>query len=403
MATRRKAAPEWVADQQTMTLSNGMEVVRWTRGDEARLVPMGIHPDDQPLSDTPRMALVSQDEPEDEEESPLDRVASLLSFAGGDDRAYIAVYRMVKGKREWCTRYRPDEFEDGSFNLIRENFGPGEYELRLYATDPMTSKFVVRKSTRVQMAESQNKAAESALPNGLNQVLSTIAQGQQQMLDALVQMKQQPQKDPMEEMTKMLSMMTMMREAMGLNQSQPQSRSSIGEIVEAIKELRGAAAEVLPEKEEPADLMGMLPKVLDLVSQGQQAQQAQQALPMYQDPNDAMLAPVTLPPAFASQVAAQTVAPAQPQDADDMNPLTLLKLRGYLKTLVGYAERNAPTDEAARFVYDKLPDDLIDMMELDTWFDLLGAVAPEVKAHREYLTTVRNAALALFNEDENAG
>lgn len=198
-------------------------------------------------------------------------------------------------------------------------------------------------------------------------------------------------------------MMSMMREAMGLNQAQAQSRSSIGEIVDAIKELRGAAAEVLPEKEEGNDLMGMLPKVIDLVTQGQQAQQAQQALPVYQDPSDPMLAPVTLPPAFASQVAAQAAAPAQPQEPDDMNPITLLKLRGYLKTLVWCAERNAPTDEAARFVYDKLPDDLIDMMELDSWFDLLGAVAPEVKAHREYLTTVRNAALTLFNEDENAG
>lgn len=401
MATRRKAAPEWVAEE-SMTLSNGMEVVKWTKGDEARLIPVGLHPDDQPLNDAPRMALVQEASEDEDSETPLDRVTTLLSAANGDEKAYVAVYRMVKGNREWCRRYQPDEFEDGTFDMIREAFGPGEYELRLYATDPRTGKFVVRKAPRVTLAAGPDKpVTQSGLPDGLNHVLSTIAQGQQQMLDALVQMKQQPQKDPMEEMTKMLSMMTMMREAMGLNQAQAQSRSSIGEIVDAIKELRGAAAEVLPEKEEPSDLMGMLPKVLDLVSQGQQAQQAQQnnMLPMYEHSAEPVQS-VTLPPAFAAQAAAQ---PQNGQDGEDMNPITLLKLRGYLKTLVGYAERKAPTSEAAQFVYDKLPDDLIDMMELPTWFELLGAVAPEVKAHQDYLTEVRNQALALFNEDENAG
>ena len=85
-----------------------------------------------------------------------------------------------------------------------------------------------------------------------------------------------------------------------------------------------------------------------------------------------------------------------------MNPMTLLKLRGYLKTLVGYAEKKAPVSEAAQFVYEKLPDDLIEMMELPTWFELLGAVAPEVKSHQEYLTSVRNEALAMFNDDAEA-
>lgn len=409
MVTRRKTAPaEWVAED-SMTLSNGMEVVKWTRGDESRLVPVGMHPDDQPLSETPRMALVPPDgDDEDNEETPLDRVTTLLTAVNGDEKAYIAVYRIVKGNREWCRRYQPDEFEDGTFDMIRDAFGPGEYELRLYATDPRTNKFVVRKAPRVMLASGPESLvrASPAIPDGLNQVLSTIAAGQQQMLQALVDMKQAPQKDPMEEMTKMLSMMTMMREAMGLNQPQAQSRSSIGEIVEAIKELRGAAAEVLPEKEEPADLMGMLPKVLDLVSQGQQAQQQAPMQPMYQGDPGAVLSPVTLPPAFAAQAAQAAQAAHAPTDHqtdnDDMNPVRMLKLRAYLKTLIDHAERKTPTPEVARWVYEKLPDDLIDIMELPSWFEMLSMAAPDVKPHQEYLTTVRDEALRLFN-DETGG
>ena len=368
MATRRKTVPEWAQNE---------------------LVALEAAAAAQQAQET--------ETEESMEETPSDRVSTLLTLATGEDRAYIACYRLNKGVLEYCKRYAPTEFEDGSFDLIRDDFGPGEYELRLYGTHPKTNRWAVRARTRIQMAEIPKRAATEQVPNGLNQVLSTIAQGQQQMLDALVAMKQAPQKDPMEEMTKMLSMMTMMREAMGLNQAQPAStKSSIGEIVEAIKELRGAAAEVMPEKEESNDLMGMLPKVLDLVTaaQGQQAAPNGEMAPMHQAAIDPVLSPVTLPPAFAAQ--------ATKKESDDMNPLTLLKLRGYLKTLVSYAEKKAPTSEAAQFVYEKLPDDLIEMMELPTWFELLGAVAPEVKGHQEYLTTVRNEALAMFNDDAEA-
>jgi len=322
----------------------------------------------------------------------------MLRMAGDADRADLKVYRIKEGQLEYCASYKPEQFEEVNFELLRRRFGAGDYEIRLYSADPVTRRFGVRNRTRLKIADDRGVPEESAgIPNAMNQVLGAIADGQRQMLEALVQMKQTPAKDPMEEMTKMLSMMTMMREAMGLNQAQPAStKSSIGEIVEAIKELRGAAAEVMPEKEESNDLMGMLPKVLDLVTaaQGQQAAPNGEMAPMHQAAIDPVLSPVTLPPAFAAQ--------ATKKESDDMNPLTLLKLRGYLKTLVGYAEKKAPTSEAAQFVYEKLPDDLIEMMELPTWFELLGAVAPEVKAHQDYLTEVRNEALAMFNDDAEA-
>ena len=340
---------------------------------------------------------------EEQEETSSDRVATLLDLAAGDERAYVAVYRINKGVREYCRKYAPGEFEDGQFDMIRATFGSGEYELRLYGTHPENGKFVVRRLTRISMAEVKPGAELNALPNGMNQVMQTIAAGQQQMLDALVAMKQQPQKDPMEEMTKMLSMMTMMREAMGLNQQQPQQRSSIAEVVDAIKELRGAAAEVLPEKEEESGLMGMLPKVLDIVSQGQQAQQQAPQMPIQQPTTGAVLSPVTLPPGFAQ--AAPDQQPAQPQtdtdeDDDDMNPFHALKLRGYAKRLVEYAAATAPIEEAAQFVYDNLPDPLIDIMETDSWFAVFCAAYPAVKPYKDYLQKVRDVALEMFNEDE---
>jgi hypothetical protein len=237
----------------------------------------------------------------------------------------------------------------------------------------------------------------------MSQVLQTIAQGQQQMLEALVSIKQAPPKDSMEEMGKMLTMMAAMREAMGMNQPQGREKSSIGEIVSAIRELRGAADEISPQSDkEPDGLMAVLPKMLELVSRGQQSQQ--DALQAAQFP------PVQLPASFQSpdqqQQQQQPVQPEQTQaqtptqDEADMKVMTMIKLKSYLKTLVDMAVKSTPVDLAAQFVYEKIPDDLIEIMALDNWFDLLAAVAPDVKEHRDWLQKVRDQALSLFEDAE---
>jgi hypothetical protein len=221
-------------------------------------------------------------------------------------------------------------------------------------------------------------------------------------------MKQQPQKDPMEEMTKMLSMMTMMRQAMGFD-NQSRAGSSISEIVGAIRELRSAADEVAPQREEPETMMAMLPKVLDIVSAGMNKGQAQPQL----EP-EAEFHPVQLPPSFAQAQPQPQPQPqpqyqpnpepqlAQPTEENDMaNPLVIIKLKAYLKTLTDMAVALTPVDKAADFVYDKLPDDLIEIMLLDNWFELLSGFSPAVKPHEAWLRQVRDAAMAMFEiEDE---
>jgi len=348
--------------------------------------------------------------PEEIPETATDRVSAMLATASGLERSELKVYRLNQGSLEYCKGYKPDQFEDGNFDMLREQFGPGEYEMRLYGPHPVTKKFGVRNQVRIKFAH-QTEVRHSELPSGLAQVLGTIANGQAQMLDALVQMKQQPQKDPMEEMTKMLSMMTMMRQAMGID-NQPRAGSSIGEIVEAIRELRSAADEVAPQRDEPESMMSMLPKVLDIVSAGMGKGQAQA------QPEPEEIQPVQLPPTFYQQPQPQQsneqvpVPPAAPapqpiiedqqsQSEDEVNHLKyIFKLRAYLSALVDFAVKLAPAETAAQFVVDKLPDELIEIMELPNWFEQLAHVAPEVKKHEEYLRKVRDLALAMIDYDD---
>jgi hypothetical protein len=155
-------------------------------------------------------------------------------------------------------------------------------------------------------------------------------------------------------------------------------------------------------------MMAMLPKVLDIVSAGMNKGQAQP-----EQPQD--FQPVQLPPSFA-QAQAQPQPQPQPQyqpnpepqpepnptNEDDMaNPLVIIKLKAYLKTLTDMAVALTPVDKAADFVYDKLPDDLVEIMLLDNWFDLLAGFAPGVKPHEDWLRQVRDKAIAMFDvEDE---
>ena len=136
--------------------------------------------------------------------------------------------------------------------------------------------------------------------------------------------------------------------------------------------------------------MTMLPKVLDMVSKTQDSQLAAntQMQPMPQ---------VQLPSDFQQQ----QVQPTINQDEEDMKAMAFLKLNGYVKTLVDMAQKGETIENVARFVYDKIPDDLIDIMGLDNWFDLFKAVAPIVVPHEDWLKQVRNAAMKLFDEAES--
>jgi hypothetical protein len=393
MATRRKTLTTpatlpkglrdpWINTQES-ALINGVQVFKWENEEigEIKWVGLGLHPEDDEPTLTAQVNEYSE-QTNEVEETPADRVMTLLQSAKGEGRAELNVYRVVNGERQYCSKYKPEEFEEGTFEMLRSNFGSGEYELRLYATDPRTGRFVIRSQTRVKIAESKTPTQSDALPSGLSQVLTTIAQGQEQMLRALVEMKQAPQKDPMEEMTKMLSMMTLMREAMGIT-NQSREKSSIREIVDAVKELKGAAEEFTPKEKEEDSLMGMLPKVLEMVSAGQTQQQIQPAF----------IPPVTMPQSVQAQ-------PQQTQQGEDVNLMTMIKLKGYLKSLCDMAKTDKSISEGANYVYENLPDDLIEIMMLDNWFDLLSGVAPEVKPHEEWLKNVRNMAIDMFGDPE---
>jgi hypothetical protein len=64
------------------------------------------------------------------------------------------------------------------------------------------------------------------------------------------------------------------------------------------------------------------------------------------------------------------------------------------------AASKKPVEQGAQFVYDKLPDEIVELMALDNWFELLAEVAPDCTLHKDWLQQVRDKALAMFDEGE---
>lgn len=346
------------------------------------------------------------------EESAVDRVFSVLETARTAERATVKLYRVgaKPGQFAWCDDYTVEEFEAGGFAMIREKWGPGEYEIRLYAIRPTDGRFGVLSKPRITIEagiDAQRNPIAPPAPTvdpAMREMLAQMAANQAAMLQALTN-----RPDPMANMQQMLSLAASFKQAFGGGES---SKSTITEIVGAIRELKGAASELVPEKSgadaDDDSPMKLLPSVLDLV--GRFAPQAgAQSLPMPAGSPGLVFPPVTLPPSIASNPVAPVdsavsspvtqshqVSNDVPND-EEMNAIQIVLFRGYLGKLCGMSA-GGNVEEAASFVVDKMPNEAIDVLELPNWFEMLAQFYPGAASHREWLEKVRVRVLQIINE-----
>jgi len=330
------------------------------------------------------------DEFDEVEESATERVARMMRSVDGDDRAKLIVYR-IKGpnKYGWCCEYSIHDFETGGYGMLRTQWGPGEYQIRLYATKPGSNYYGVRAKENITlevMANEPSPVAANAAPSGISSALESMAANQKALLEALT--ARPAPVDPMAQMMQMFSMMKLMREATG---EVTQQKSSIHEIMSTIKELRAVSEEINPP---PADdsLIGQLPKILDLVQTGMAQQRA---------PESVQFPTVGIPPTLYTEN--QTPQPqvtelAQPSQEADMT----LQMKAYLAVLIAMAAKDSDTDSAAELVYEHAPDEIIDMLENPAWFEVLSTVEAKVKPHKAWFEKVAAKVLSFIIEDNKA-
>lgn len=381
------------------------------------------------------------------EQSPIERVmVALQDTVEPGKRVRLQLYRVVSAgvgkpdREEWCCDLTPEEFEAGGLGAIRDAWGPGSYVAHLMGYKRGSTYFTRVASPRFTIATLPSGVASRPADSssaGIEAALRALADSQARMLEAMMEQRNAPPPNPMQQMQETLSLMTAMRDAMGLtNQQQvaPQ-RSSIGEIVEAIKELKEVSSLVNPgDQPEKSDVQQLLEMAGPLVSMAQQAMQSQPRAvqPLMIPPqfsgesNDRPAAPVapgvptqqlrgisnasqvdaTLSRSVESSSAAEEktvshdIGSAQSDSSlESSQESVLAELQTSLATLVLMAEQSESIENGANLVYDKLPDDWIELMHMPIWWQALTSAAPQVIPHEKWFAAVRERVIAMFAED----
>jgi hypothetical protein len=392
---------DWHGEE--IALADGRAATHWRNlvtGEEATLIT-GTHPMDNQnaVALVPSMPAPDVDEPDDgSEDEPemtaADRVAALLRRVGDspEGKASVRLYRIKDDSKtlSWCANYSPTAFEEGDLEMIRKQWGPGRYEIRLYAANPTTGKWGVRAAERLEL-EAPAATADAA-PVG-DPALAAVLMKMNERLDAVsAVLSAAPRVDAMEQMRQTLGLVSAMREAFGANQ-QPREQSpgsAMREIMQTIQAMKMIRTEIEPPAEPSDPLAASLPKLLEIIGAASR-QPPQQPLPALNVP-----ASMHAPAPAVAPISAPVSAPVAANESEDQmqiaftSAVTLLNMK---------AATNADTDESAELIYDNAPDDLFEILRAENWFETLAHVAPSIAPFREWYTRVRDRVLAIDAEE----
>jgi hypothetical protein len=325
-----------------------------------------------------------------------DRMRAVLH--GGGDGIKVKLYRFTPtGERAFLRNYSPEQFDAGDYEMIREQWGAGRFEVRVIGKTGLLTKG----EFLIEEMRDTNPAQSSASSHEVTAILRAM---QEQTAAVLATLQQRP--DPAAQMREMLQSMALVREAMGMNAPQVAPAPAVSptamlsELLGAMKALKEVAAETAPPapSEDPMSMLATLgPQVLDLVKTGMSQRGAAQAH------TPALPAPVNLP---ASMNSAPSSTPAAPQPApqetgENVNALQIMMLRGLLQQLVKIKIDGGTPQAGGEFIYDKAPDALIEALELPNWWEILSTFEPAVIPHQEWITQAHAWVLAeLAKPDE---
>lgn len=372
------------------------------------------------------------------EQSPIERVmVALQDTVEPGKRVRVQLNRLVPDgpgkplREEWCVDLTPDEFEAGGLGAIRDTWGSGGYVVHLMGYKRGSPYFTRVASPRFFIAPLPGGPArsESSATVGIESAMRAMADSQARLIEMMIEQRSAPAAppaNPMAQMKEFLEMQVLMREASGASSNTSQ-KSSIGEIVDAIKELKEVSSIVNPgDAPEKSTLEQIIELASPLVAMAQQAlQQRAQTAPapqllvpnQFNEVNHASAATRTtghvevsesthaasqgLPKVSDSEPSRKEIqqSPQNLQSESEAQEVVLNELQSYLAQLVAMAEKGESFEKGAELVYDKLPDDWIELLHMNIWWDALKSAAPEVEKHEAWVRNVRDEVVRMFAED----
>jgi len=367
--------------------------------------PVAADPDDQGIVSIPgSRAMLSTDDPESESEfelSPGERIAAMLEGIADGEKVSIRLYRRIANSNNlpWCQNYNPEEFQNGDFEMIRRDWGAGEYQIRVYEAG--------HRGMRQRFDFSIEARAGNPIPvSGGNTELATILKSMQESQAAmLTALSQRP--DPMAQLqqtAELFKSLGLVGGAAAPAAPAPSPLETVTQMAGMFRAMKDLSGEINPPKEaDPDNPMSMLPGIIDVVK-----------LAMGNRGNDAapiLALPGSIADAQAPMIEAPQPNPAAPAESDAGDPdqleseqmqLVQMLVRNYLSRLLKLAAASRPAAEGGRFLFDELPDEFLDQLGAENWFDQLAAFDPRVLPYRIWIETAKIELDRLMAEDAAA-
>lgn len=371
--------------------------------------------DENELSSNAGAVIPYDDAPEDALSRVLTRIKTV---ATAETRSEVKIYRVKDaGKEAYCGSCSVEEYDEFGEEWIRARFGAGSYRVRVYGPAMQEGsnygKFVRLTNTLVEI-EPSLLPVKSTLPGAANSdasaALGAAGAGAllpilQNLAHEIATLKAGPQRDPMDEIKRIA-------EIAKLFNGNGQSKS----VVEQMKEMElmlGLRRKLADEREGEGgdgkpDMMDMAGKVLSLITPQPGAAPAVQGIPA----GSAEIAPtVQIPSALypAHADPAMQPSPYPLSEGEPVNPIQSSFLLITVNALMRAADRGDAPDKHAPGLADKMPDEVIDALETDLWFDFLASsvppeVATEIEKRRQWFTVLRDKILEnVYQDDDQTG
>lgn len=327
------------------------------------------------------------------EETAADRVAIAIADVTGDARAYVRIAKLERGKYAWCTDYTPQQYEDGGLSMLRDDWGAGEYDIRLYATNP-NGLFNVRAKTSIVIVGARNGQQINHAPvvdPTVKAALEAILASQQSIAQALAQKPATP--DPMAQFQQFLTVMASMRGVLGVDAAPVAPKSA--SLADQIREAREIST-LLGDGNDSDNMLAQLAPIVDLVKTAMNK------------PDAANIPIVTMPPSIQME---------QPAPMSTISNTPAVKAPAFLnatptfsETMAQFlrmAESNGIPADAAGFLADNIPDTYIDqfanLLDSEEWWKALVEIMPGIAPYETWAVSVRAELLPmLFEADEVA-
>lgn len=327
----------------------------------------------------------SDDEVEDE--NIIDRMRAIMASAD-DARVHVKLYRanpQNPRKGIWCADYTPDEFEAGDLGMVRTQWGPGDYEIRLIGRGGVAGRIKV--TIAAPYIPPGGQSIVSTQPSELTQLMRTMADGQARMLDAITQ---RPKSG--ENMAELLSMMSAVKSIMGDSAPQPKAVDAMAQLTQMMAMLRGlkeTARELSDDEIKPdaSDPMTMLPKILELVGSAVQ-----------RPAENVFVPPVSVPASMST--AQMPVATLPPITETQQESIEQMIMRGAIETLIEHAEKGDSIEIGGEYIADNFPDEFLPYLKNKYWFEVVARIYPLITKHEKWIREAKAHADMLLQQND---